>query len=88
MTHPGGRRTAASSTTPPTVTASTASWAQRLQDGSKQPVGAPFAVQHFHGGQRGLAGVSVQLLDLAVAPGRLVLNLAEQRGNVWAAERR
>jgi hypothetical protein len=61
-------------------------WAQRLAPESYRPLGEPFAIRHFHSAQRGLAAVSVQLLDLALARNKLVFTLAEQRGNVWMSE--
>ena len=57
-------------------------WAQRLDSVSKQAVGAPFVVEHFHNSQKhpwGQGWVSVSRHSLAV-------NLTESRGDIWIAD--
>jgi serine/threonine protein kinase/Tol biopolymer transport system component len=58
-------------------------WAQRLDPTTKQPVGGPLCVRHFH--NRGLSCRNLYLGSpgIAVAPGRIVFNLGEHTGNIW-----
>ena len=59
-------------------------WAQRLNPLTKQPVGAPFAVQHFHGSQRLYAGISrSNHMEINVAKDRIVTNLDEFHSDIW-----
>jgi Tol biopolymer transport system component len=61
-------------------------WEQPLNAATGRPVGDPIAIQHWHQRQLSIANVYVEMMDLALAPGRLVLNLGELRGNIWAAD--
>ena len=58
-------------------------WAQRLDPATKQPVGAPLSIQHFH--DRGLSLRNLYLggSSIAVARDKIVFNLGEQTGNIW-----
>ena len=58
-------------------------WAQRLDPSTKQPTGAPLAIQHFHG--KGLSSRNLYLgaPEIAVARDKIVFNLGEHTGNIW-----
>ena len=58
-------------------------WAQRLDPESKHPVGAPFAVEHFHNSE-GHHGTGVQMyLELSVARNLILMNLPQVQSAVW-----
>ena len=61
-------------------------WAQRLDPMTKQPIGTPLSIQHFH--DRGLSWRNLYLgaPGIAVARDRIVFNLGEHAGNVWMTE--
>ncbi len=63
-------------------------WAQRLDRATKHPVGAPFAVYHFHASRRSLMNVGLGPLEISVTPNALVFNLGEATGNIWRATQR
>jgi hypothetical protein len=58
-------------------------WAQRLDPRTRQPIGGPLCIQHFH--NRGLSYRNLYLGPPGIAVGRdrLVFNLGEHTGNVW-----
>jgi serine/threonine protein kinase len=58
-------------------------WAQRLDPATKQPLGEPLSISHFH--SRGLSWKNLYLgaPGIAVALGRIVFNLGEHTGNIW-----
>ena len=58
-------------------------WAQRLDPGSKKPIGAPLDIYHFHGARRSMMNVGYATLEISVAPDKIILNLGEFTGNVW-----
>jgi eukaryotic-like serine/threonine-protein kinase len=60
-------------------------WAQRLDPVTKHPVGAPFAVHHFHGVQRSMTASLPDpgAISIAVARDRIVFALGETTGNIW-----
>ena len=60
-------------------------WAQRLDPSTMRPLGAPFAVAHFHGGRVSMMNVRLPILGFAVARDQLVFNLGEVTGNIWRA---
>jgi TolB protein len=62
-------------------------WARRLDRDTKHPVGAAFAVHHFHTSRRSLANVGLGPLETSVARNALVFNLGEVTGNVWRVSR-
>ena len=62
-------------------------WAQRLQHDTRRPVGAPFAVHHFHTSRRSLANVGLGPLETSVGRNALVFNLGEVTGNIWRVSR-
>ena len=61
-------------------------WAQRLDPITRQPIGPPLSIQHFH--DRGLSWRNLYLgaPGIAVARDRIVFNLGEHAGNVWMTE--
>jgi Tol biopolymer transport system component len=58
-------------------------WRQRLRADTKQPVGPPSAVQHFHELRRSPRTLYRSDFEIAAAPGVLILNLVEAFGNIW-----
>jgi hypothetical protein len=63
---------------------STCLWAMRLDPKTKQPQGAPFAVQHFHGNQRIYRGISwSNHMEVNVARDKIVTNLDEFHTDIW-----
>ena len=63
---------------------STCMWALRLDPKTKRPVGAPFAIQHFHGRQRVQPGTSLAVdMELNVAKDKIVTNLDELHSDIW-----
>ena len=61
-------------------------WAQRLDPQSKRPIGAPFAVKHFHEARRSLKHVPLIELGMAVTRDGIILNQGEAKGNIWMAD--
>ena len=61
-------------------------WAQRLDPATKQPIGAPLSIHHFH--SRGLSWKNLYLgaPTIAVARDKIVFNLGEQTGNIWMTD--
>lgn len=57
-------------------------WAQRLDPPTKQPIGEPYPIQHFHQAGRSMPRGS----ELAVARDKLVFDLTENTGNIWMLE--
>jgi Tol biopolymer transport system component len=53
-------------------------WALRLDPKTKRPLGAPFAIQHFHDRQGGNAS-----MELNVARDKIVTNLDEVHSDIW-----
>src|SRR5262249_16266867 len=61
-------------------------WAQRLDHGAKRPVGAPFAVHHFHQARHSLMPAQeVSRIGLSVVRNKIIFSMAETRGNIWLA---
>jgi eukaryotic-like serine/threonine-protein kinase len=61
-------------------------WAQRLDAQSKQPLGVPFAVRHFHGSGFGMQNVGVGFLEIDVARDKVVFGIGELTGNIWSVK--
>jgi len=62
-------------------------WAQRLNPATKQPVGTPFAIRHFHGSQRLYAGISrSNHMEINIAKDKIVTNLDEFRSDIWTMQ--
>ena len=61
-------------------------WAQRLEPGSKHPVGPPIAVQHFHTARQALKNVPLIRRGMSVTRDRIILSAGEVTGNIWMAD--
>jgi hypothetical protein len=61
-------------------------WAQRLRPDTKQSLGAPFAVAHFHQARRSLRVADSGKIGLAVARDKIVIAEFEDTGNIWTAK--
>jgi Tol biopolymer transport system component len=61
-------------------------WTVRLDPSTKQVVGDPAEVYHFHGARRSFANVP-GAGGLALAEDKLVFTLGDLTGNIWMAER-
>jgi len=48
-------------------------------------VGEPTALRHFHEARLGMMQSRFNQFDLAVASDKLLLTLAERKGNIWLA---
>jgi len=59
---------------------------QRLDPGSKRPVGAAFPVYHLHSARRSPAYARVGQGSLTVARNKFVFVMPERLGNVWLVE--
>jgi len=62
-------------------------WAQRLEPATKRPVGAAFAVRHFHETRHALTRQPAWFA-MAVVRNRMVFNMDETTGNIWLAEQK
>lgn len=63
---------------------STCLWALRLDPKTKRPLGAPFAIQHFHGSQRIYRGISApNHMEVNIARDKIVTNLDEYHTDIW-----
>ncbi len=59
-------------------------WALRLDPKTKRPLGAPFAIQHFHGSQRVHPGMSESVdLEVSLAKDKIVTSLDEFHSDIW-----
>jgi eukaryotic-like serine/threonine-protein kinase len=61
-------------------------WVRRLDGATKQPVGEPMAVAHFHSGRISLG--AVYALDFSAAEDKVVFNLREASGHILLAPAR
>jgi Tol biopolymer transport system component len=62
-------------------------WALKLDPATKRPLGAPFAVQHFHYSHRMYAGVSAPNdMEVCVARDKIVTNVDEYHLDVWMTQ--
>jgi Tol biopolymer transport system component len=57
-------------------------WAQRLDQNTKRPQGAPFPVQHFHGSMS-LSTPNPRDVGLRATSDKLFFSLVESTGNIW-----
>jgi Tol biopolymer transport system component len=60
-------------------------WAQRLDEKTKQPLGGPAAVHHFHDNRTSMRNLELSKLKLAVAADKIIFNIGELSGNIWMA---
>jgi Tol biopolymer transport system component/DNA-binding winged helix-turn-helix (wHTH) protein len=59
-------------------------WSQAVESESKRPVGPAQPVYHIHQVRRSILNVGGWgLMDISVAPDKIVLNLGEITGNIW-----
>jgi serine/threonine protein kinase len=62
-------------------------WAQRLSADTKHPIGAPFAVYHFHQARYSLMPAQeIARIGLSVTRDKLIFSMAETKGNIWLAD--
>ncbi len=62
-------------------------WAQQLDENSRQPLGGPVAVHHFHDNRASMRNLETSKLKLAVANDKIIFSMGELSGNVWMATR-
>ena len=58
-------------------------WAQRLDAKTHRPANEPFPVYHLHSSRRSMSNISLSMLEVGVAPGRIVFAQGEVSGNIW-----
>ena len=58
-------------------------WTQPLEPETKRPVGPPLPLYHIHQVRRSILNVGYGLMDISVAPDKIVFNLGEITGNIW-----
>jgi serine/threonine protein kinase/Tol biopolymer transport system component len=58
-------------------------WVQHVDAATKQPIGEPQAVQHFHTKGLSLTNLYGGAPDIAVGRDKIVFNLGEHTGNIW-----
>jgi len=61
-------------------------WVQELNPDTLRPIGEPTAFHHFHSARRSLARVLTNLQEIAIGGDRLIFNMAETTGNLWALQ--
>jgi eukaryotic-like serine/threonine-protein kinase len=58
-------------------------WGRHFDSSIGRPVGAPFAVQHFHNQRFSLSGITSHSFNLSAARDSVYLNVAEMSGTIW-----
>ena len=61
-------------------------WTQPVEPKTKRPVGPPVPLHHIHQVRRSILNVGWGLMNIAVAPDKIVLNLGEITGNIWMTQ--
>jgi eukaryotic-like serine/threonine-protein kinase len=61
-------------------------WAQPLDSVTKQLAGSPVAIYHSHNARRSLLNVPTSVFSIAVANDKVVFDMGESTGNIWAAD--
>ena len=61
-------------------------WSQPVDLETKRSVGQPLPLYHIHEVRRSILNVGYGRMDIAVAPDKIVLNLAEMTGNIWMTQ--
>jgi Tol biopolymer transport system component len=59
-------------------------WAQHLESRTKQPIGTPFPLYHFHNSRLAMNNVGTGSLEIDVARNKIVMGLGELTGNIWS----
>jgi eukaryotic-like serine/threonine-protein kinase len=62
-------------------------WAQRVQRRSKQLIGTPFPLYHFHNSRLAMNNVGTNFLEIDVSRNKIVMGLGELTGNIWSLQR-
>jgi Tol biopolymer transport system component len=62
-------------------------WAQRLANRTKELVGTPFAVYHFHNARLSMANLDTAILEIGVAKDKIIIGLGGLTGNIWSMKR-
>jgi Tol biopolymer transport system component/DNA-binding winged helix-turn-helix (wHTH) protein len=63
-------------------------WARKVHSATKQPLGEPFPIYHFHSARLSMMNVGYGALEIDVSRDSIVLNLGELTGNIWAGRTR
>jgi len=61
-------------------------WTQPVEPETKRPLGPPVPLYHIHQVRRSMLNVGYGLMDISVAPDKIVLNLGEITGNIWMTQ--
>ncbi|MGD0616692.1 MAG: protein kinase [Bryobacteraceae bacterium] len=61
-------------------------WAQRLDPQTKKPLGAAFVVYHLPRIRNSMTEIPTQYVSISVGQGKVVMPLADMKGNVWLLE--
>jgi Tol biopolymer transport system component len=61
-------------------------WTQPLEPETKRPVGPPLPLYHIHQVRRSMLNVGYGLMDIAVAPDKIVFTEGELTGNIWMTQ--
>ncbi|MBI1787648.1 MAG: PD40 domain-containing protein [Acidobacteria bacterium] len=61
-------------------------WVQRLDPATKQPLGTPQPVHHFHSARRSPLYVRSGQVAISIARDKVVFTMEERLGNIWMAE--
>ena len=63
-------------------------WTQRLRPTTKEPIGNPKPLYHFHSRRLSPRNIGLALLEIEVAGDKVIIDLGELTGNVWTATTR
>jgi hypothetical protein len=63
-------------------------WAQRVMAPTKQPIGTPFPVYHFHTARLSTANLFLNIAEIGVGKDKIIFGLGELTGNIWSLRRK
>jgi len=61
-------------------------WAQRLDSGTKHPLGPAFAYEHFHNAQGRTGAYDQKRSELSVARDKILVNLPDEHSDIWMTQ--
>ena len=62
-------------------------WAQRLANRTKELVGTPFPVYHFHNARLSMTNLDTGILEIGVAKDKIIVGMGGLTGNIWSMKR-